>query len=80
MAHANQLTAAARCCRRLLMKPFSPKDAAAALQVSYSGLRYFELLGKLKPMLDSAGRRTYDPRDVDRLAKARATTVPTSSK
>ena len=60
-----------------MMKALSPKDAAAALNVTYSGLRYLELLGQVHPKRDSSGRRSYSPREIERLAKTRTATTPT---
>jgi DNA-binding transcriptional MerR regulator len=54
------------------MANLSPKDAALALRVTPSGLKYFELSGQLLPIRDSSGRRSYDPRAIARLVKRRA--------
>jgi DNA-binding transcriptional MerR regulator len=49
----------------------STKDACRALDVTYSGLRYLELRGQLQPICDSSGRRSYDPKAIALLVKAR---------
>ena len=51
----------------------SPKCAATRLNVTPSGLKYLELMGQVHPIKDTAGRRSYDPREIARLAKERST-------
>jgi DNA-binding transcriptional MerR regulator len=54
------------------MVQLSQKDAAARLNITPSGLKYLELRGDVHPTKNSAGRRTYDPREIARLLKQRA--------
>jgi DNA-binding transcriptional MerR regulator len=53
------------------MTLLSPKDASTRLNVTPSGLKYLELRGQVHPTKDSAGRRSYDPREIAQLAKQR---------
>jgi DNA-binding transcriptional MerR regulator len=49
----------------------APSDAARRLGLSTSRLRQLDSDGRLPAMRDSAGRRLYDPEQVERFARSR---------